>query len=1500
MPRLALRLATCLAACVSLGAVAPALAQPLRTAPAAGDFLASLAALGAEAPAAQPGAAQRVGAAMPDGFYLETLASGFAAPVGTAFLPDGRVLVVEKLGRLQLVDGGQTRLVLDLTDEVLEHGDRGLLGVAVDPAFAQTGYVYLSYTVAVDGQEAPRTDAFGRVTRYTLDAAGAAVPGSRRVLIGETFATGIPTCYYSHAIGTLAFGRDGSLFVGTGDAASYNTVDTGGLYPNCFGPGRFPASEDVGSFRSQRLESLAGKVLRVDPATGLGYPSNPFYTGNPADNASRVWALGLRNPFRFTVDPASGSADPAVGDPGTIYYGDVGWGLWDEVGTVRRGQNMGWPCFEGSGVQFAYGSYPGTALGQQVCPGLAATPPAFEWHHQDAGLSRPAGRLGNTAVGGAVYRGTRYPAEFRGRMFYADYARGWIASARVGPDGGLSDDALFLGDAGPVVDLAYDAFTQNLFFTNVYTGTVQRLRHTAGDANSPPLAVATATPTQGSAPLAVLFTGSASSDPDGDAISYAWVLGNGDASALAGPQTVYTSPGDYTARLTVTDARGATATTTVAVTVRDGSPPEAAITQPAAGASLLSGQTVTLAATGTDADAGQTASLTYAWAVSLVHEAHEHPGAFAATGPTAAYTVPFHGDAGESYALRIRLTVTDATGFRTTAERTVPIGDAGGETDVTAAGTPVASVTAPTGAGARSLETIRDGVTPAPQSGPTSPDLAALQYDTFDGTTTRTTDWIGYTFAEPTALARVRFHEGLQFENGGWFETLGVEVRVGGAWVPAEGLVASPTYRGADGQHFDAYDLAFTPVVADGVRVAGRPGGTARFVSASEIRVFSSTSAVLDPLPAPWTSADVGPPYGPGSAGVSGGVSGSTFTVRGGGDVWGDLDHFHYVWQPLAGDGTLTARITGLAAANPWAKAGLMIRTTPDGTSTAGDAPHAMLVATPGHGVHLQYRRTPGGQTEWQPGPARTIPTWLRLQRTGTVASAFVSADGQTWAFVGSAVVPFGETVLVGLMSTSTDFAGRNDLATATFTDVALARPASSGPTADVTNEGTPLASVLDPQGGGSRSLSVIRDGVAPAPTLVFPTDLTVQYDTFVPGTNRTLDFVGYTFAAPRALVGLRLTEGAHSDDGGWFEALGVEVRVGGAWVPAAGLTVAPAYPAVNDSRHFDTYDLTFAPVTADGVRIAGRPGGSARFVSVAELRAFGPAGSGGLPDGWASADVGGPAVAGSAVYSGGRFTLRGNGDLWGDADRFQFASRPLAGNGSVMARLVSVEGENPWAKVGVMIRAGTDASAPHAMLVGTPGRGVHFQYRATANGDTGWQPGSDEQRAPAWLRVQRAGDVFTGEVSADGQTWITVGQTTIAMPEAVLVGLISASTDFTGRNDLATAVFESVAIGGPMQPGRPAAAGVQAAPTFGIESVFPNPTRGAVAVRIGLAARGTYRVEMIDVLGRRVFATALREDAPVVRTVPVDLGAFGAGIYVLRVFDEGGAVVSGRVTVVR
>lgn len=322
-------------------------------------------------------------AAPPAPFVTESVGGTFQELVGAAPLPDGRVLAWERTGVVWLIRADGTRqaeAVLDLRGEVGAWRDHGMLGLAIDPRFPSVPDIHVLYVVDRHhltrfGTSAydPAADEYfaatiGRVVRYALENSGPSLvarPESRRVLIGESITTGLPICHQSHAVGSLVFGRDGTLLVSMGDSASYFGTDAGGQVSSGYvtqalADGILKPKENVGAFRAQLVDTLAGKVLRIDPTTGDGVAGNPWFdAAAPRAARSRVWALGLRNPFRMSLMPGTGSLDPAAADPGTLIVGDVGWNTWEELSLVTGpGQNLGWPIFEGLDHQ---GSYAGSA-----------------------------------------------------------------------------------------------------------------------------------------------------------------------------------------------------------------------------------------------------------------------------------------------------------------------------------------------------------------------------------------------------------------------------------------------------------------------------------------------------------------------------------------------------------------------------------------------------------------------------------------------------------------------------------------------------------------------------------------------------------------------------------------------------------------------------------------------------------------------------------------------------------------------------------------------------------------------------------------------------------------------------------------------------------------------------------------------------------------------------------------------------------------------------------
>lgn len=318
-------------------------------------------------------------AAPPAGFVEQEIPGPWSEASGLEWGSDGRMYVVERSGRVWLVENGvksQTPFI-DLASEVGGWRDYGLLGFALHPNFDQNGFVYLYYVVdhyhlscETNPAQAkctpynPATNEYfqptiGRITRYTADPATGrrtVMPASRRVLLGETISTGVPILHQSHGTGQLVFGEDGTLLASSGDAGSYNRVDIGGQVANddtyrvqALAEGILRPEEDIGAMRSQFLGSMDGKLLRIDAETGDGLSSNPFYdAANPRSPQSRVWALGLRNPYRFSRKPGTGAHTPAEGDPGVFYLGDVGWGSAEDLHVIEGpGRNLGWPIFEG-------------------------------------------------------------------------------------------------------------------------------------------------------------------------------------------------------------------------------------------------------------------------------------------------------------------------------------------------------------------------------------------------------------------------------------------------------------------------------------------------------------------------------------------------------------------------------------------------------------------------------------------------------------------------------------------------------------------------------------------------------------------------------------------------------------------------------------------------------------------------------------------------------------------------------------------------------------------------------------------------------------------------------------------------------------------------------------------------------------------------------------------------------------------------------------------------
>ena len=415
----------------------------------------------------------------------ETIVSGLNQPVAIEFAPDGRMFIAEKAGVVRIFENGQLQEspFIDISAQVNNVRDRGLMGIAVHPDFPSIPYVYLSYvydppeTATETGLAA--ADAAGnrvsRITRVTADVTNnynTIVPGSEVVLLGTnstwanishpeldstvdisidpscdggTLQDCVPVDSQSHGVGDLRFGLDGMLYIASGDGTSYGRVD--------------PRTSRV-----QDLDSLSGKLLRIDPITGVAPSDNPFFEGDGTSNRSKVYSYGLRNPFRFAVHPVSGEP----------YIGDVGWATWEEI-NVGEGQNFGWPYYEGGTDQnFETGGYRDLQSAQDFyASGATVTQPV--WSRTHAAGAR-------AIVVGDFYVGSEYDAQFNNSLFFTDFGEPTIRALQLDGNGDVVNTETVTGSVGLVVGMTMGP-DEHMYYVDIL-GRVGRIVDGAGTGSS--------------------------------------------------------------------------------------------------------------------------------------------------------------------------------------------------------------------------------------------------------------------------------------------------------------------------------------------------------------------------------------------------------------------------------------------------------------------------------------------------------------------------------------------------------------------------------------------------------------------------------------------------------------------------------------------------------------------------------------------------------------------------------------------------------------------------------------------------------------------------------------------------------------------------------------------------------------------------------------------------------------------------------------------------------
>ncbi|HSN49313.1 MAG TPA: PQQ-dependent sugar dehydrogenase, partial [Flavobacterium sp.] len=293
---------------------------------------------------------------------LETFASGFSSPLEITNAGDSRLFVVEKGGKIKILNSNgttNTTAFLDISGLVSTNSERGLLGLAFHPNYASNGLFFINYTNLTGNTV---------IAKYIVDSGN---PNAANVSSASILLT-IVQPYANHNGGTLKFGPDGFLYIGMGDGGSSGDPEN----------------------RAQNNSVLLGKMLRIDVNSGTPYgiPNDNPYVG--IAGADEIWAIGLRNPWKFSFDKIKNN----------LWIADVGQNNIEEInvaGTTEAGLNYGWRCYEGN-----------TAYNTTACPPQASMKFPLAVINQSTGAC--------SVTGGYVYNGTSYP-NFKELYFFTDY-----------------------------------------------------------------------------------------------------------------------------------------------------------------------------------------------------------------------------------------------------------------------------------------------------------------------------------------------------------------------------------------------------------------------------------------------------------------------------------------------------------------------------------------------------------------------------------------------------------------------------------------------------------------------------------------------------------------------------------------------------------------------------------------------------------------------------------------------------------------------------------------------------------------------------------------------------------------------------------------------------------------------------------------------------------------------------------------------------------------------
>ena len=510
-------------------------------------------------------------------FVRSILLQNLNEPMEVDVLDDENLILVERPGFLKVYNLKEEKIVTNIEIPVFSKLEEGLLGVAVDPNYEHTGWIYLFRSIDSE-------DSVQYISRFDFDGKTLDM-SSEKVLIKVKVQR--ETC--CHAAGSLEFGPDGLLYIATGD--NTNPFASDGYNPIDERPGR---SGWDAQKSSANANDLRGKILRIKPLPDGTYEipeGNLFPPGTPGTRPE-IYAMGLRNPFRISIDYKRN----------WLYWGDVGpdaranspergpKGL-DEINQARQAGFWGWPYTRGNNQVYADHNFDTTLKSSETSwfdpqkpinnspnnTGTQELPPiqkSLIWYSYDKSEEFPwVGVGGKNPMAGPIYysdmfegAGSKFPEYFDGKLFFYEWIRDWIYIVTMDENGDFLKAEPFMpnsvfnnptdmvfGKDGALYVLEYG---EKWFAQNV-DARLNKIEYVPG--NRAPIAMINSDKTVGAAPLTVAFSGKGSEDYDRDNLQYSWNFTgtNGQATSDSTGFT-FENPGIYTVVLTVTDPKGQT------------------------------------------------------------------------------------------------------------------------------------------------------------------------------------------------------------------------------------------------------------------------------------------------------------------------------------------------------------------------------------------------------------------------------------------------------------------------------------------------------------------------------------------------------------------------------------------------------------------------------------------------------------------------------------------------------------------------------------------------------------------------------------------------------------------------------------------------------------------------------------------------------------------------------------------------------------------------------